>query len=320
MPHSFVSAMTPDQVTRLHALGYAVVGVLVLIVVNAFGPILLADQIVWFLLPAVVFGLFHGGGDPALAEPFARSVAGRRWYGLFGAAYSAVCALAFAVWWIAPTAALVVFLCLSIWHFGGTDTFAKSKLERLARGALLVFGSYAASPELTAWAFSVFAGTEIPSDGLYRATALAIAGTAAGVSMLMVGRSATSVRLAALGHLGTTIALFAMTPPLVAFACYFAAWHSLRHMLDVGFSASGRERRFLTKYVAHAILNSGIVVVAALLIYLSEATGALDLSFIATIVFVGLYALTVPHFTLVDVIMPTANRSRPNSDTCVSES
>ena len=78
------------------------------------------------LLLILLAGLPHGATDGVIAQYFAakRLLS----FTLFIILYSAIAAMAFIVWYLAPLAGLFIFMALSISHFGMMDTSVSAHL------------------------------------------------------------------------------------------------------------------------------------------------------------------------------------------------
>ena len=92
-------------------------------------------QIALPLMLVVVAGFPHGAADGVLALRLAAR--GRVSLTLFMAAYLAIAGVVMALWWLAPLVGFVLFLALSVSHFGMMDTAATAHLpHRAARVAI----------------------------------------------------------------------------------------------------------------------------------------------------------------------------------------
>jgi Brp/Blh family beta-carotene 15,15'-monooxygenase len=95
-------------------------------------------------------------------------------------------------------------------------------------------------------------------------------------------------------------ALFALAPPLLAFALYFCGWHSTRHIIELANQLDDPEERpGLVRFVqASAPLTVVTLIVAGLAAGALLSTGFPVDESIARVVFIGLSALTLPHVLL----------------------
>lgn len=266
----------------------------------------------------VVLGLPHGAADPWVAASAIRSTGRGRGRVLFLLAYTA-CALAVVLAWsLWPGISLAVFLGVSVLHFGLADTRGlgltpvSRTLTGLQRGLLpiaLPFHLY--SPEVAA-ALEVLIGAQKGAlDSLTSA-----AGTQLFTSWIALAGAACLLRLRESGPRAsqvealTTLSLsgiFALLPPLPAFAVYFGAWHSLRHLRLVAALFEGRRIPRTGVLLGGFALwgaSVGCLLGAPELLTWSAGSGAGEVAGfdprLLQSVFIGLAALTLPHVLLTD--------------------
>jgi len=253
------------------------------------------------LAAVVVIGLPHGALDGAIAMHlgFSRKP---MIFMRFLLLYIAMAGLVVGVWMLAPTISLMLFLLISMLHFGAGDarhgTGWLRTVEIIAHGGLVIVGiSQLHHPEV-----DVIFGYLTGADTALVWQALDVMTVIVGLAtVICIGQGlwyrrwrSTALELAALG------VLFAMTPPLVGFAVYFCLVHSARHVAGI----IGSLRREMSRV---ALVNQ-----AAILTVASWAVGGLALWWFADqadpepmlmrVIFIGLAALTVPHMILVDGI------------------
>lgn len=238
------------------------------------------------LVLAAAAGLPHGAADAALVLRAART---RRRAAALLVAYAAVAAACVLVALAAPGPSVAVLLLLAVVHFAeGEAAFDRLRGGRgdlvpgLAVGAAVVGLPLVLRPEgsrdLLVEVSPALASALLDGPGRAVVGAVALGIVLAG---LVRARSAR-VRL----EIGLVLALVAATPPLVAFAVWFAGWHAVRHTARL--RATGSSWRDLVVTTA-----------------LPTAGGALLLAVLATrvgsgpAVLVGLLALTVPHTAVV---------------------
>jgi len=113
------------------------------LIVGVMLPGLSIEQQFWIvLLPIGVFGLSHGGADPMILKKLTATSP----TGLFVVlCVYLMASLAFiALIWVLPVVAQLVFLGLSVWHFGYTDeaflSSAKNPLLRWLSGSMPILG------------------------------------------------------------------------------------------------------------------------------------------------------------------------------------
>lgn len=240
----------------------------------AFGAPPLVYQYVPLALSVLVLGLPHGAVDH-LVLPRARDdpVTPRSLafvgvlYLLLGSAYALV-------WVLAPVAAFVLFVLVTLVHWGQGDVYAllefvgadhlETRASRLL--ALLVRGGlpmlvplvafpaqYAFVAETIVELFDPAAATALEPlfEPAVRAAVAVGFGSLIALSLLLgLGRTSPGERRPWLVDAAETLGLvgyFATVPPILAIGLYFCFWHSLRHVL----------RTMLVDPVASAALERG---------------------------------------------------------------
>ena len=258
------------------------------------------------LAPLVaVLGLPHGALDLPIAEALLPLTGWRRKMA-FAAGYLGCAGAVIAIWLLAPGAALAMFLGYSALHFSEDWAQAWAPLRwsggaaTIGAPALLHHGEVAAI-------FAVLA-----PDGVAGviADAAALVGVLALVGLVVACLLGAKARgPSALEQAILWIAALAL-PPLMYFAVYFCALHSVRH-----FTATMRGIANGRLAMAVAVTLSAMVTLIALvsLLYGSTGQGADMTDRIIRIVFIGLAALTVPHMILVDRFVRTAQTGHPRT-------
>ncbi len=265
-------------------------------------------------LLVTIGGLPHGALDLALL----RGMGARRdGLVLLIGFYLLIAGLVLAAFAWQPVVALMVFLAVAWWHFGLGDTedlagWARG-LEGLARGGFSIAGPIWFHPEATFGLFRSLCGPE--SDGLllilmnwfnrwvavpwFGLVALAI-----GRRLFLAFREKKSVS-SELGHLlpaaeiGATLWFFAGCPPLIAFAVYFTAIHSVRHLAGLAAARfpDNQPRAWRWLVAESWPLTVLTVFLAGITTWGFRKYLASDV-LVLRVVFIGLAALTMPHMAL----------------------
>ena len=260
------------------------------------------------LAPVAFFGLGHGGADPLLLRRLAR--ARRRTTLLWFAAYITLgtCFVGVIVW--RPAVALILFLLLSVWHFGRSDApfqgFRRGSPAIWLAGSIVIIGPMFGHPvqtaQLFAWLLDYAPGPVITTVEFLGPLLMAIWAIGLGVLGVM---DAASPRLAGIVELLAVATAMILLPPIIAFTFYFCAVHSTRHYMELLANAQPTDRdmpalRFLFRNAAPATLAA-------------VALGALAWWFLGTgrdlpgmgvegvrVLFWGLATLSVPHVFVVE--------------------
>ena len=302
----------------------AVVGALVL-------PLRTANALAgWGLAASVLFcGLPHGAGDWWVM----RLAAGRRWRGTtrvgMVAGYVLAALLTLGVWRARPAWALVGFLALTVWHFGSADASVLLPAARpwrdaswwwfgVGRGLLVICTPLVFRPVESAailLPFAALAGEpgRVVADVINAARPLLWTGAV----MLTVGLRIETHGQPIWGRdraltynfveTAVLLALFRLAPPLLAFLCYWVAFHAWRHVLRIEWllhpgtvPSAGRALADFHRRTLWLTLLSLPGLVAIFLLW--PAVDRL------TAYFILLSALTVPHAVVIGWLDRQANR------------
>ena len=256
-----------------------------------------------------LIGLPHGAYDFEVARRLLSRPLGRWWWALFGIAYIALALLGLGLWALLPAAGLILLLIGGAAHWG-VDDLEVEPLPRLQVAWLAI--SRGAVPVAAPMAFHAAASAEIFSNLLGRSAISADSVRTAGVAWLIAGSPgivASAVwasaaegraRIRALAEPLVLLAWFASAPPILAFTIYFCLWHSVRHSLRSALSAQPGEgvSKALAAYARAVLWPTALTCLLAgmaAVIWLSD----LDMTEASWhLIFVGLFALTIPHVLL----------------------
>ena len=265
----------------------------------------LLDLGVWNLIGLagiVMIGLPHGALDGAVAmhlglvEKF--STMSR-----FVIIYVGLAGLVVGAWIIAPSLRVIVFLIISMLHFGAGDARHGEGVlrfaETMAHGGLAIVGisQFHRSEVDEIFYYLINQDTAMVWLAINVLTVAVIVAIIACVSQAAkdVKWSTTTLELLILGI------VYALVPPLLGFAIYFCLVHSARHF-----------RRILSTIKAtvdfsniknQAILFTTASWIAAGIAFWMLADFADPGPTVMRITFIGLAALTVPHMLLIDGVM-----------------
>jgi len=284
---------------------------LIFIATALFMPDSSGSLALWAVLASVfLIGIPHGAIDHVMAAEL---------YGLnqswldhlkFYGSYLFIMMAVGLLWYLAPVGGMILFLAISIYHFGQADMeeFAAARsgstIWYLARGCmiigLIIFSDPAATYPIMAEAMSInldhFAGLMPDSQ-------TAVAGII-GVYVLIVaagmiaGKFDNPLQLTADSIL--LILVLMVTGPLIGFALYFALWHSAGHINEMRdfFKTRGKNLTvpgFYKKALPFTVVS---IVGLAFLAGVNHAFG-LDEQFLS-LMFILISVLTLPHMVIVD--------------------
>ena len=215
-----------------------------------FAPASTALAAPWpFAIALVLFGMPHGAADWAVASSLSKRLGlASRLAGFTG--YLVLMAMSLALIALQPSAAALLFLALTMFHFGMADATALQADDdgpvarwglALGRGMLLLATAFAMHPA-QAWApfeqigqaLSPWASTawqpEIDSLRRFAVMGVAVGGglaLAGAIARIRVGhRRAAALDLA---EHALVVAMAATADPLFAVGCYFLGVHAFRH-------------------------------------------------------------------------------------------
>lgn len=282
-----------------------VAGALVLV----FGsPSPLTSAIIMLVAVALI-GLPHGAYDLEVARRIFAHRLGNAWWLLFGIAYLALAVLGLGLWMVLPWVGLTLLLVGGAIHWGLDDLECEHTSRRtrtwlaLSRGAIPVASPMAFHSEAVSTIFSAILGAQEVDASLVRVAGvvwLVLACPGIFASVLWVSHAAPAARLRVMVEPLVLIAWFAVAPPILAFTMYFCFWHSVRHSLRSAMAAApgASVRAAITRYLRASALPTVLTwaLAAAAVLVWSGLGDAVQLSW--SIVFIGLFALTIPHVTL----------------------
>ncbi len=278
------------------------------------------------LVLVCTLGLPHGALDYLAGRALFQPVFGIAWPAAFGLLYIGLGALVVVGWLLAPGLWLALMLVISAFHFGSDDSDRRlghgfwRLIEIVGRGGSIIAVPSAVHtaevavifgyllPDLSHAQVSLY--TEVGAKWLAPLTAVCL--------MVAAGRHAhgwlACMPLArshchALLEIVCVIAIFVVLPPLLAFTVYFCAWHSFRQILIVaGGLDQGGPKRALLAFARKAVLPTSAVVIAGTAAWAFGTTFRGELSAVISVVFLSLFALTVPHL-LIQEIYKRASKS-----------
>ncbi|MDB3992848.1 Brp/Blh family beta-carotene 15,15'-dioxygenase [Gammaproteobacteria bacterium] len=264
-----------------------------------------------FSLAAIVFlGVPHGALDYVLISNMGNKIAYTTLITVF--LYSIITLLAIIFWFLYPTLALFLFLAASTIHFGIANSLSidlsatRSKLVMLAstiaQGGFITiylpFGHW----ETVSGLFSVL-GSD--SDFIWLCLQAGFYAWIASVGILLVYLCSTKdiKGLFCLLVAGSIVFTF---PPLFSFALYFCCLHSFIHYRRVMISQLGSSAFPPMSFIFLTVLAWSLMIIVGFGAGHNDFYKLADEIQNALVrgVFISLFALTVPHMVIVDLIIP----------------
>jgi Brp/Blh family beta-carotene 15,15'-monooxygenase len=273
-------------------------------------PLLTIEQQFWLVIvPIGVFGLCHGGADPAILKTF--TAPSQRGLISVISLYLGASLVFIALIWLLPVVALTLFLGLSIWHFGYTDEAflspVKNPLLRWLSGSMVILGPMLGHPQQTSELFAWLINTEtaiVLNVLVWLAPLLALLWLF-GFSYLLIKRIKRPP-LRVIAELSLVGATLIVLPPLLSFAFYFCAIHSIRHFLSIAEHRLLSDKKgFFKAFPVSKILPAtlGVIIMACAawaMIVLLEPSASLLIEAVK-VMFWALAALTLPHAIIVKI-------------------
>ncbi|WP_328590405.1 Brp/Blh family beta-carotene 15,15'-dioxygenase [Veronia nyctiphanis] len=202
-----------------------------------------------------------------------------------------------AMWVIAPAMSLIIFLIISVWHFGG-DWSDSSTFARLSFGVWVLCLPAAISPNEVMDIFGDLILQSLVADNVVHLI-IDVAEVLFLMSSLYLAVNITAHRKAPqfkqrIIDITCLAAGALLLPIMLYFVLYFCALHSPRHLL-LSFKTVDSSKSSIIVIVLLTLLTLLLGTAAWSIIsdYASLATATLQ------VIFVGLFALTVPHMFII---------------------
>ncbi len=248
-----------------------------------------------FLIGTGSIGMLHG----ALDHHVAFKVDSGGWP-RFLAGYLGVMGIYGLVWLMLPWLGLVIFLALTVWHFGQGDTaHLNSRMPRLVTitRSLAVLG--------VLFGLNLNEAMAIVSPVLMIAVPSWLGLTAAiggvGIHVITILRT-TEAPFNELFDVAWLVVLFMTVPLLTGFSAYFVLWHSIGHLREL--------QTFLELPDLWSVIRKGIpmtlaALVGIVLLWFWIGSSLLPSHWILY-GFVAISLLTLPHMILVDRMLTSS--------------
>ena len=252
------------------------------------------------ILSIVIIGLPHGAFDGAIASYIGFTGRPAKLI-LFLVLYVLISLIVIAFWIVLPSVSLIIFIGISIIHFGLGDARAQNGwfrwVQAIAHGGVVVV-IIAQSHKLdVSKIFNYLTGTE----NLQIWLAIDIISVIVALTIMIYGWRAIFDRrwLNGLIEIMFLVLMFIKLPPLVSFAIYFCCIHTVRHLSNILIPI----RTILPSKILY-IKAIGFTITSWIIGYIAFLWCATQIPIetsLLRVVFIGLAALTVPHMILVDV-------------------
>lgn len=268
------------------------------------------EQSQYLLLAAgtIVIGIPHGAADNHICQDVMHRCHMKWFYALYILAAAAYGAL----WLAAPSIALVLFLAISVYHFGQSSLFYLRLPEGAPqkKAAYLVWGSfYLVPPILYRYEEArLVVTTLLGFDPLTAATAETWAPLVSGVLLTVMAGALLTFRFFHVITTGEVVrevvsaavlySLYITAPLYVSFIVYWAFWHSLNSALEITtLWERGRLRKQIRAFTRKTLPLTLVTFAGMALIFAVAGAYGSRASLIA-VFFVFIAAVTLPHMVI----------------------
>ena len=248
-------------------------------------------------------GLPHGALDFEIAKDY-KLIHGFTKKATFLSSYLTISALCIYFWFLYPALALGIFLIVSVIHFSEDWHHTGSKMEALSISAMLLCLPAIVHKEEVQEYFSLLMveRTEAKMIILGMASSFFLA-----VLLFFIKSIYNEFKnKTAIIEVCALTLMACLLPALLYFLVYFCFLHSLNHMETLSQNLKQRQKELWIKSTPIVLVTVAIAVPIALHpqgIELKQAA--------IQWIFVGLFALTIPHMVLIDVILKRVNFPEP---------
>jgi Brp/Blh family beta-carotene 15,15'-monooxygenase len=270
----------------------------------------------------VLTGIPHGAIDHLVASKLYNLNASWSDQAKFYGFYLTLMALYGGLWLVAPITSLVIFLAMTMYHFGQADLAYLASLRQqhrlayLSRGLFLIGLPIAAFPSVVAPIFDAIAGFDLRTIALLMQHQTVIVGGLIGQHVLVLahlrqrGIATSSDLRRELLNVVVLGLLFYSVHPLVAFAVYFGFWHSLSHILELIRFLNWQDRPApLVAFYRKATLFTVLSFVLLGALYAAGGAFGTEMEMIA-LLFILISVMTLPHMLIVERLYQR-RRGRP---------
>ena len=257
----------------------------------------------------LVIGLPHGATDHLLFRQLVRERGKPVSMGRFYMVYVGL-VLAYGVLWaLLPLPALILFLLVSIYHFGQSNwnyLAPRAWAMHLSWGAFVLFVPVVWHFEESREILKTMLRQELPvlSQGvkIIVVTVLLLLNQGLIIEKIIRKKLGTWVGILESVNLWILLGMFLALPLLLGFSLYFAGWHALSSSLDqIAFFRRDNRGFGVRQYIRAAAPFTLMALLGLLLLYVAwsnMAPGVLE----PGLLFMFIAAVTLPHMLLIDQV------------------
>ena len=281
---------------KLRHLIFTIVVSILLILYSLFGLLLISYEVQIFILFffVVMFGIPHGFYDYSIAKKLYEKKS-PNWLSKFTSIYILTILISLAFWNIFPLASLIIFLGISLYHFGYEEVIynnlKRSFIKVFMIGSIPIIFPFLFYTNEVLKLFSILIGTNLPSIEIGNEISLLL------LFFYILYFYFIYKGLYLMQIIGYLLVL-AFLPPLISFVFYFCFVHSTRHVIDSYYSRDNIFKKYHLLTLTFTMALISLIISFVFGVYMLEA---FDMSIeVLTIkyIFIGLFCLTVPHILL----------------------
>lgn len=277
-----------------------------------------ASSELWVLAVSIAWvGIPHGALDHLIAADVYRQGNTLRDHLLFYGWYLLLMFIVAALWIFAPLAGFLLFMAISVYHFGQGDVeaffpgmdYARMAAASVSRGMLIIGLILSAHPEQSIPIIEAALGGETSftiwltvNAGLITAVMI---GQFALVQLIFAWMEREDHRSAARFLIDSVLVtfLFLIAPPLLAFAIYFAMWHSIGHIGEIrGYFESQGSPLTVSGFFLRALPFTLVSFAGlAILVWLTSSFSLQNQ--VVSLTFILISVLTLPHMVVANSML-----------------
>lgn len=255
-------------------------------------------------------GIPHGATDYLIFQQLSRPLWGSRELTRFYMNYIVLMAAFALLWWLLPVLALMVFLGISIYHFGQSNwNYVSFESKYEAAGAYLLWGSFVLFVPIL-WHYDSAAPIighiiNVPAPAISKPWREMLSIVLLVFNLWLCIYYVLQNRITRKEFMDEVVNLFALAlllinlPLLLGFAVYFVCWHSLSSMMDqIRFFRKGSENYDVWQYIKNALPLSLAAIGSLVAFGFVQVNMGIPLNI--GIVFIFISVVTLPHMILID--------------------
>ncbi|MEQ8704812.1 MAG: Brp/Blh family beta-carotene 15,15'-dioxygenase [Phaeodactylibacter sp.] len=267
-------------------------------------------QLIIALGMILLIGIPHGATDYLIFQQLSRPLWGSRELTRFYVNYILLMAGFALLWWLFPVVALLVFLGISIYHFGQSNwNYVAFESKAEGAGTHLLWGSFVLFVPIL-WHYEAAAPIisnimSAPAPYITEPWREAVSIVLLVLNLWLCVYYYVQSRITRKEFMDEVVNLFALAlllinlPLLLGFAIYFVCWHSLSSMMDqIRFFRRQVRSYSISQYIRNALPLS-LAAIGSLAIF-ALVQIKMDISLNIGMVFVFISVVTLPHMILID--------------------